>query len=259
MLALDGSLGHVTEVLSGKYYQTLSTASPHQIWSAAMVVSPLLIGLLGLQTDASSCHLDFAPHVPADWNSFSVNNVRLGSVVLNLNYQRTPDNVQLEVQSTGAGNCSVEFSPAMSLRARITRVQLNGRPLPFHVQTNSSDQHLTVNLPITDNQNTVEIEMKNDFELSEPSAVPALGSTSHGLRVLSESWTATRDSLSVLLSGAAGETYELSAWNPGQIRSVEGAELEKGSAQEAKVRVQLPDAAPGADPQATVVFHFAAR
>jgi hypothetical protein len=101
--------------------------------------------------------------------------------------------------------------------------------------------------------------MKNDFELSEPSAVPALGSTSHGLRVLSESWTATRDSLSVLLSGAAGETYELSAWNPGQIRSVEGAELEKGSAQEAKVRVQLPDAAPGADPQATVVFHFAAR
>jgi glycogen debranching enzyme len=259
MLALDGSLGHVTEVLSGKYYQTLSTASPHQIWSAAMVVSPLLTGLLGLQTDASSCHLEFAPHVPADWNSFSVNNVRLGSVVLNLNYQRTPDNVQLEVQSTGAGNCSVEFSPAMSLRARITRVQLNGRPLPFHVQTDSSDQHVTVNLPITDNQNTVEIEMKNDFELSEPSAVPALGSTSHGLRVLSESWTATRDSLSVLLSGAAGETYELSAWNPGQIRSVEGAELEKGSAQEAKVRVQLPDAAPGTDPQATVVFHFAAR
>ena len=259
MLALDGSLGHVTEVLSGKYYQTLSTASPHQIWSAAMVVSPLLTGLLGLQTDASSCHLDFAPHVPADWKSFSVNNVRLGAVVLNLNYQKTPDNVQLEVQSTGAGNCSVEFSPAMSLRARITRVQLNGRPLPFHVQTNSSDQHVTVNLPITDNQNTVEIEMKNDFELSEPSAVPALGSTSHGLRVLSESWTATRDSLSVLLSGAAGETYELSAWNPGQIRSVEGAELEKGSAQEAKVRVQLPDAAPGADPQATVVFHFAAR
>ena len=259
MLAFDGSLGHVTEALSGKYYQTLSTASPHQIWSAAMVVSPLLSGLLGLQTDATSCHLDFAPHVPADWNSFSVNNVRLGAVVLNLNYQKTPDNVQLEVQSTGAGNCSVEFSPAMSLRARITRVQLNGRPLPFHVQTNSSDQHVTMNLPITGNQNTVEIEMKNDFELSESSTAPALGSTSHGLRVLSQSWTPARDSLSLLLSGAAGESYELSAWNPGQIRSVEGAELEKGSAQEAKVRVQLPDAAPGTDPQATVVFHFTAR
>ena len=45
-LALDGSLGHVTEVLSGDYYQPLSTSSPHQIWSAAMVVSPLLRGLV---------------------------------------------------------------------------------------------------------------------------------------------------------------------------------------------------------------------
>jgi len=33
LLALDGSLGHVTEVLSGDYYQPLSTSSPHQIWS----------------------------------------------------------------------------------------------------------------------------------------------------------------------------------------------------------------------------------
>ena len=46
-LALDGSLGHVTEVLSGDYYQPLSTSSPHQIWSAAMVISPLLRGLFG--------------------------------------------------------------------------------------------------------------------------------------------------------------------------------------------------------------------
>lgn len=262
-LALDGSLGHVTEVLSGKYHQTLSTGSPHQIWSAAMVVNPLLSGLLGLRTDATSCHVDFAPHVPAEWSSFSVNHLRTGAATLNLTYRRTPDNIQLEVQSTGAGNCSMEFSPAVSLRARITGVQLNGRRQAFHVEQNSSDQHITVNLPMISGRNTVEIQMTNGFELSVPSSAPALGSTNHGLRVLSESWTPTRDSLSVLLSGAAGETYELSAWNPGQIRSVEGAELEKGTEQEAKakvkVRVQLPAGAPGVDPQATVIFHFAAR
>src|SRR5256886_12046987 len=53
LLALDGSLGHVTEVLSGDYYQPLATSSPHQIWSAAMVVSPLLRGLFGLEVDAA--------------------------------------------------------------------------------------------------------------------------------------------------------------------------------------------------------------
>ncbi|MBI4461317.1 MAG: amylo-alpha-1,6-glucosidase, partial [Acidobacteria bacterium] len=41
-LALDGALGHVTEVLSGSSYAPLSTSSPHQIWSAAMIISPLL-------------------------------------------------------------------------------------------------------------------------------------------------------------------------------------------------------------------------
>src|SRR5437879_12230121 len=50
LLALDGSLGHVTEVLCGDSCQSLSTSSPHQIRSAAMVVSPRLRGLLGFQT-----------------------------------------------------------------------------------------------------------------------------------------------------------------------------------------------------------------
>jgi hypothetical protein len=256
LLTLDGSLGHVAEVLSGKYYQTLATGSPHQIWSAAMVVNPLLSGLFGLQTDAANCHLDFAPHVPADWSSFSINNVRLGAVALNLNYERTSARIRLEVQSTGSGHCSVEFSPGLSLRANVTGVRLDGRASPFHVEANSSDQHVTVNIPITGGRNVVEIQVKNDFELSESSTLP---STSHGLRVLSESWTPNRDALSLQLSGAAGESYELTAWNPGQISSVEGAVLEKTSGEKAQVRVELPATAPGIDPQATVVFHFSGR
>ena len=45
LMAVDGSLGHFTEVLSGDYYEGFATSSPHQIWSAAMVVSPILRGL----------------------------------------------------------------------------------------------------------------------------------------------------------------------------------------------------------------------
>ena len=258
LLALDGSLGHVAEVLSGDYFQTLTTGAPQQIWSAAMVVSPLLTGLLGLQANANDCHLDFAPHVPADWPSFSVQNIRIGSSVVNMNYQRTPDRIRLELQSTGGAgrDCSVEFSPATSLRTRVERVRLNGRPLPFHLQANPSDQHVAASLPITAGRSTVEIEMVDDFELSHLSILPPLASTSHGLRVLSQSWTPKRDALSVLLSGAPGAIYELTAWNAGQIRSVEGAEFEKTNAKEGNIRVQLPVTAPGDDPQTTVVFHF---
>ncbi|MGC2170465.1 MAG: amylo-alpha-1,6-glucosidase [Candidatus Sulfotelmatobacter sp.] len=259
LLTLNGSLGHVAEVLSGDYFQTLATGSPHQIWSAAMVVNPLLSGLLGLQADATTCQLTFAPHIPADWRSFSIDDVRVGDLVLNLNYQRAPDSIQLELQSTSAGKCSLQFSPAVSLRAKIKAARLNGRALPFHIEANSSDQHVTVNFPIAGDRNTLEIQMKDNFELSVPSTLPALGSASQGLRVLSQSWSPARDALTLLISGEAGESYELSAWNPDQISSIEGAQLEKESGPEAKVRVQLPASVPGVDPQATIIFHFAAR
>jgi glycogen debranching enzyme len=259
LLTLNGSLGHDAEVLSGDYFQTLATGSPHQIWSAAMVVNPLLSGLLGLQVDATDCQLNFAPHIPAGWRSFSINNVRLGAVALNLNYQRAPDSIRLEVQSSGTGHCSLQFSPALSLRAKIDGVRLNGREVPFHVEANSSDLHVTLNLPIIGDRNTIEIQMTNDFEFSEASALPALAGTSHGLRVLSELWSPARDTLKLLLSGAAGESYELSAWNPAQISSIEGASLEEKAGPEAKVRVQLPASATRVDSQATVIFHFAAR
>jgi len=259
LLTLTGSLGHDAEVLSGDYFQTLATGTPHQIWSAAMVVNPLLSGLLGLLVDAGSCRLDFVPHIPADWSSFSVSNVRVGAMALNLNYQRTPESVRLELQSTGTGHCSLQFSPAVSLRAKTEGVRLNGRALPFHIEANSSDQHITVNVPISGDGNVIEIQMKDNFELGETSVLPALGGTSHGLRVLSEVWSPKRDTLTLLLSGAAGESYELSAWNPDQISSIEGATLEKKTGMEAKVRVQLPASVPGIDPEATVIFHFAAK
>jgi glycogen debranching enzyme len=273
LLTLDGSLGHVTEALSGKYYQTLATGSPHQMWSAAMVVNPLLSGLFGLQADASNCHLDFAPHVPADWDRFSIDNVRLGTVALNLNYEKAPGHIRLQVQSVGllstdartidaghgSAECSVEFSPGLSSRAKIIGVRLNGRPATFHVETNSSDQHVSINIPIQGVSNIVDIESKNDFELSFPSTLPDLGSTSHGLRVLSEAWTADRQTLKLELSGASGEEYEFFTWDAGQISSVEGAELQKTNAPKARVMVKLPASAPGVDPQATVIFHFASK
>src|SRR6202040_1189832 len=113
LLALDGSLGHVTEVLSGDYYQPLSTSSPHQIWSAAMVVSPLLKGMFGLEKDATKKTLTFVPHVPANWTNFKINNVRVGDSVVNLSHQKTLSEITLEVTRTG-GECAMDFEPALA-------------------------------------------------------------------------------------------------------------------------------------------------
>ncbi|MGA8529398.1 MAG: hypothetical protein WB622_06770, partial [Acidobacteriaceae bacterium] len=140
-LASTGSLGHVTEVLSGNYFQNLSTATPDQTWSAAMVVEPLMRGLFGLDADAATHTLTFAPHVPAGWTAFTIRNVRVGSSQLDLSWSRTTDAIRLDVTRRVGDTCDLDFAPALSLRAQVRRVLLDGRPVRYRVETNSIDQH----------------------------------------------------------------------------------------------------------------------
>ena len=238
LLALDGALGHVTEVLSGNYYQPLSTSSPHQIWSAAMIVSPLLRGLFGLETDSASHQLRFAPHVPADWKSFALHGIHLLNATVDLAYRRTEDEIVLEVRRIGSGNCSLDFSPAISPRAEILSAELNGRPVPVHIQRNTEDQHVSVRFAVYGGLNTLRIHLRNDFGISFSSTLPALGEPSLGLRIVSQTWGS--ESLTINISGIAGRTYDLSIWNPGQISGVDGAELIRNGKQITAMRVRLP-------------------
>ncbi len=255
-MALDGSLGHVTEVLSGDYYQPLSTSSPHQIWSAAMVISPLLRGLFGLQADAINHRLDFAPHVPADWTSFAVRNVRVGAEALDFTYRKTIDEITLETKKTRNGDCVVNFSPAISLRTEVTAVEINGRPVAYHVRANDVDQHVEIRYPVYGGPNTLRIHLHNDFGVSYSAELPPLGSASRGLRIFSETWTAGRERLDLEVSGAAGAQYRLGLWNPGEVASVEGGELEKSADGGATVKIALPPSGDQNYPHTKITFHF---
>jgi glycogen debranching enzyme len=238
LLALDGSLGHVTEVLSGNYYQPLSTSSPHQIWSAAMVVSPLLKGMFGLEKDATKKSLRFAPHVPADWTNFKINNVRVGDSVVNLSYQKTLGEITLEVTRTG-GECALDFEPALANSVLEVGVDVNGRPQSFDQQISSEHHHLKIKFALKEGKNIVRIRMPNDFGLSYVFRLPDLGSESSDLRVLSEEMGDATTPMELITAGRAGATYDLAVWNPALIDSVRGAELVKDASGGAKLRIHF--------------------
>ena len=244
LLAFDGSLGHVTEVLSGDFYQSLSTSSPHQIWSAAMVVSPMLRGLLGLQADADAGTLTLGPHVPANWTSFAVRNVPVGSAKIDLHYSKDLDGITLEAKASGisstTSSLTLDFQPAVSLRAKVLGATLDGRPTQFHVQANGVDQHVVLRVPVSAGANLLRIRLKDDFGLAYDSMLPALGSSSEGLRIVSESWSPAHDRLAIAVSGLAGHQYRLSVWDAAQIASVSGAKLAKGPDARGELIVEFP-------------------
>jgi glycogen debranching enzyme len=253
LLGVDGALGHFTEVLSGDYYQSFATSSPHQIWSAAMVVSPILRGMFGLQVDAEKHEVTLAPHVPADWTSFAIRNVHVGEIGLDFQFHKTPYTLVLNTTSTGRGDGWVEFSPAVSLRTQVVSVEVNGRAWPFKVQPNSHDQHVYVRFPVNGKPSNVVIHVKNDFGVTLSSDLPPLGSASRGLRVLSEAWNPSRTQYTLDVSGRAGSSYELDVWNPAQVSSVDGASLGKLG----KLEIHMPQGAADSYVPQKVVIHFA--
>ncbi len=255
LLATDGSLGHFTEVLSGDYNQSFSTSSPHQIWSSAMVISPILRGLLGLQTDGGAHQITLSPHLPADWTSVAVRNVRVGGVSVDFRYHKTTNSLSLEISRKGAGDCWLEFSSALSLRAQIIDAELNGRSLPFKLQINANDQHVLVRFPVYGGPNTLVIHLKNDFGIAASNQLPALGGASREFRILSEAWNSTKDELTLDMSGAPGNQYEFAVWNTAQIVSVDGAELsDRGT-----LHVSLSATQDGSYVHHKIVIHLAKR
>jgi hypothetical protein len=109
-----------------------------------------------------------------------------------------------------------------------------------------------VRTKLSKGKNTLRIRMNNDFGISYESSLPPLGSSSLGLRLISDSWSTSGDEESLEFAGAAGARYELAVWNPGQIASADGAEIKNG-----KLVVSIPANSSDVYPHQKVLIHFA--
>src|SRR5439155_3682863 len=91
LLTYPGALGYVTELLSGDVATPFGRSSHHQVWSEAMVVTPALRGLLGIEASDGGRALRFAPALPATWDRVEARAVRIGDARYDLSFERPFD------------------------------------------------------------------------------------------------------------------------------------------------------------------------
>jgi hypothetical protein len=93
--------GAVTELLSGDFFVPFGRSTSHQLWSSAMVITPTLRGLFGINLDAATNTITVNPHLPANWDHAEVDNIRFGSSELNnkftLFFERANGSMQVSV------------------------------------------------------------------------------------------------------------------------------------------------------------------
>ncbi len=227
------------------FYQVLDTTVPHQFFATSMLVNPLVRGLLGLEADAPNRAVAIEPHLPAHWDSLTVENVRVGSDRLDVAIRRDAELYTLDVRRTtdarlkarAPATLAVRIAPALPLGARVARVTVNGRDAAVHVEASAHDVHPLVELELED-EALVEIEFRGGVEVVPPEERLRLGQPSQGLRIL-DFRREGRDFV-LLLEGIAGRGYPLELRTPERIRGLRGATLAERTGERATLRVEFP-------------------
>jgi glycogen debranching enzyme len=195
-------LGAVTELLSGEFFRWFGRSTSHQLWSSAMVVTPTLRGMFGLEWNAADHTLSLTPNLPAQWDNAKISGLPLGDSRLGVEFHR--NRATMSVRLTGDGAKDVKLAS----RAPGTKL-LNGE--------------LIIPLP--------GVEVGVGHSLPEP------GSVTSQMKVLDQ--RAAAHSLSLRLSAPANtqQTLFLRMNDPKIHLRSEGAEVSAGSSE---LRVQFP-------------------
>jgi glycogen debranching enzyme len=127
-------LGAVTELLSGDLFEPFGRSTSHQLWSSAMVVTPVLRGMFGIEADGLNHRLKVTPRIPADWNQAEVKRLRVGESVIDVNYKREGASMRISLRQVEGVPVRLEGAPGdgATLRVPLPAVEVSvGHGLPL--------------------------------------------------------------------------------------------------------------------------------
>ncbi len=118
-LAYARQKGAFDEVLHGLVERPAGVC-PDQAWSAAMVMLPLVEGLLGVEPDALGGKLRLAPALPAGWEWLDVIGLRCGERVVDARLRRRAAGLDIRVRRTVGAPLWLTIAPELPRPGRVT-------------------------------------------------------------------------------------------------------------------------------------------
>ena len=230
LLTYQDALGYVTELLSGAFNTAFGRSSHHQVWSEAMVVTPAVRGLFGVEVREAGGTLRFAPQPPADWDRFEVTNVKAGDATYTLAMSREAGTTRLVAERTaGEGVATVAFAPALPSDATVTEVRVNGTKVDYEVVFRGDGQRVRVRVDDPPERVAVVVTHTPGTEVYVRRMPAPEGARNEGLRVLrARAVTGTLDGssegrvLDLVVEGLGGRAYTLYVRTPHRITGGEG-------------------------------------
>jgi Mannosylglycerate hydrolase MGH1-like glycoside hydrolase domain len=230
LLIQHGALGYVTELLSGDFATPFGRSSHHQVWSEAMVIAPLVRGVLGIETTDGGETLAVRPQMPANWDVVTAENVPVGAARYNVRIERSPNRETIsltERSSAGQPIKRLVVAPAFPSDTRVRTVTVNGRPVRHQLTAIGDIQRATVTLEPSPRAKVVFTFDEGTDVYVDPEPLSS-GATNSGLRVIRARADAGR--LHVVVEGRGDRSYVLQVRSPRRLGRVEGAVVRAAAA-----------------------------
>ncbi|HKQ04761.1 MAG TPA: GH116 family glycosyl hydrolase [Blastocatellia bacterium] len=242
LLTYANALGYVTELLSGDYQSAFGRSSHHQVWSEAMVISPTIRGLFGLEARDGGRTLRFAPQIPADWNGAVVRNFAAGPARYDLSIEQVAGVATARINQRNAsanarGVSRMVIAPAFPLDAQIKSATVNGRAAKFEVRRAGDVQFAEVTFDNPTASTEVVIAYTEGTRVyAEPQPLIA-GAMNQGLRILRSRADAT--ALHLTVEGLGGRSYTATVRSPKQVGAAEGVTFNLSKAGEPQLTIRF--------------------
>jgi glycogen debranching enzyme len=267
LLTYSGALGYVTELLSGDFNAAFGRSSHHQVWSEAMVVTPLLRGLLGIEVNDGGNALTFAPQLPANWDRVSVTNLRAGDRNGELTLERMSGvqtitiypfsrSIHTQYQTGEVKKLRVTIAPAFPLDARIRSVTVNGQAAAVKLTQVGDIQRAEISFDFT-------LLAKIVFSYDEGTEVYVVpeslkpAQSNEGIRLLRS--RADANALRLVVEGFGGRSYTLGVRSPRRLGEASGVKVSRAAGSADQQLLITFDGQPGTYVRKEVIVPMLAR
>lgn len=227
-----GARGYLPELVSGDRSRSLDAAVPHQLFSTAGLVSPLLRGLVGFSEGK------LAPRIPAGWDRLRVDHLRCRDRLFDVDWKRDRSRETREIlrlEPRGSENL-----PPLEVEIRLppgAEPVGRAKDLPSRA-TPSGGWTITWTPEPGAGPRTIEIRYRGGVSL-EPIHEPLHGGDrSSRLRVVEERFE--RGTYLVRLEGVRGRSYRLQLDTPAGIERIDNGREIRRNGRVHDVEVQIP-------------------
>jgi hypothetical protein len=219
----DNGLGVSPEVFSGAANQKLGEAYHNQGFSVSGYIEPLMNGLLGIEADAINNKLTFSPNLPADWDSLTIKNIKVGNKTADIFLKREDDKVILNIESSG--RIDFEFTPSFGPGTKLISAALNGTVYKAE-EKNYPDAFLVSTGYEVNGKSVLELKLNGAPEVFLLPLKTSVGETNRGLKVVSQKLAGNE--LHIIVDGLSGEEYNLGLRNNSNSVKISGAKSING-------------------------------